>query len=159
MGSGVGATQQQLVQALPHARLLPGMKAPPTRHPGAEAELLWEMLPTDAGVQTNRIPLNTSVIERFAARVAKAPLTRGKKRLDPPTIHRHKPRRKWASRRRPSFVVACEVVVELDDCCWGAIARPYSKSGTGESVPWRSGWGLGATTAGALATQSRRDFT
>jgi hypothetical protein len=38
------------------AGLVPGGQAPPARHPRAEAQLLWQVLPLDAGVQYEQDP-------------------------------------------------------------------------------------------------------
>ena len=59
--------QQQLVQPLPDARLLPGAQPPPGRHPTAKAELLRQMLPADTRVQHEQDPLQREpIIERPA---------------------------------------------------------------------------------------------
>jgi hypothetical protein len=47
------------VQPLPHARLVPVAEPAPARHPRAEPELLREVFPLDAGVQTYKIPHKT----------------------------------------------------------------------------------------------------
>ena len=54
---GVQLGQQQLVQPLPDARLLPRPQPPPRGHPAAEAELLRQVLPADPRVQHKQDPL------------------------------------------------------------------------------------------------------
>ena len=91
---GVQLGEQQLVQPLPDAGLLPGPQPPPRGHPAAEPELLRQMLPADPGVQHEQDPLQRQpVIERLATRIAEAPLPARQQRLDPlPQPVRHIPR-------------------------------------------------------------------
>lgn len=48
--------QQDDVKAVPHAGLVPSGQPPPARHARAEAELLGQVLPLDAGVQDEQDP-------------------------------------------------------------------------------------------------------
>ena len=85
------------MQALEHSLLLPGVQATPTGHATAEAELLRQMLPADAGVEDEEDSLqDASVVERLSARVAKPAIPLGQQGLDPrPELIRGFPR--WLS--------------------------------------------------------------
>src|SRR5579864_2592766 len=76
--------EQQLVQPLPHAGLLPRAQSPPGGHPTTKAELLRQMLPTDPRVQYEQDPLQREpVIKRLPTRIAKTTLPPRQQRLDP----------------------------------------------------------------------------
>ena len=94
--------KQQLMQTLPHTRLLPRAQPPPGGHPTAETKLLRQMLPTDPRVQNEQDPLQRQpIIKRLATGIAKPPLLPWQQRLDPlpqpvrdlPRLrsHRHRP--------------------------------------------------------------------
>jgi hypothetical protein len=71
------------VQALPHARALPLVQAPPAGDTASEAELAREVRPGDAGVQDEEDPLQRLAVgQAFATGVAKAPLLPRQERLD-----------------------------------------------------------------------------
>jgi hypothetical protein len=62
--------EQQLVQLLPDARLLPRSKPTPSGHPAAEAKLLRQMLPANPRVQHKQDPLQrTTIVERLPTRI------------------------------------------------------------------------------------------
>src|SRR5579864_978265 len=76
--------EQQLVQPLPHAGLLPRAQSPPGGHPTTKAELLRQMLPTDPRAQYEQDPLQREpVIKRLPTRIAKTTLPPRQQRLDP----------------------------------------------------------------------------
>ena len=66
LAGGVQLGQQQLVQPLPDAGLLPVPQPPPAGHPAAEAELLRQVLPGDPGVQHEQDPAATPTGHRAA---------------------------------------------------------------------------------------------
>ncbi len=81
---GVQLGQQQLVQPVPDAGLLPRPQPPPSRHPAAKAKLLRQVLPADPRVQHEQDPLqHAPVIKRPATRITETPLPRRQQRLDP----------------------------------------------------------------------------
>lgn len=53
---GVQFGQQQFVQALPHAGLVPFGQPAPAGHPGTEAQFLGQELPRDCGVEHEENP-------------------------------------------------------------------------------------------------------
>src|SRR5215831_4464469 len=82
---GVQLGQQQFVQLVPDAGLLPRTQPPPRRHPAAEAELLRQMLPPDPRVEHEQDPLQRQpIVERLATRIAKTTLLPRQQRLQPP---------------------------------------------------------------------------
>src|ERR1035437_194796 len=79
----VELAQQLLMQAIPHAGLLPVAQAPPTRHTRPVAVLLRQILPRDPGVQHVQDPIERETIgDRLATRIAMAALTDRDQRLD-----------------------------------------------------------------------------
>jgi hypothetical protein len=58
------AREQQLVQPLPDTRLLPLVQAPPTGHPGAEAQLGRQMRPRDPRGEHEQDPLQRFPIRK-----------------------------------------------------------------------------------------------
>ena len=81
--------QQQLVQPLPHAGLLPPIQPTPTGHAGAEAERGRQMPPGDPGVENKEDPLQRLPIRQpLAARITP---TRNTNDQDPPKTTRATP--------------------------------------------------------------------
>lgn len=77
--------EQEFVQPLPDARLLPVAQATPAGHARAEAELLRQPLPSDAGREHEQDSIqHSSIVDSSAARVLRAPLHSGQERLDQP---------------------------------------------------------------------------
>jgi hypothetical protein len=73
--SGVQFGQEQRAQVVPDADGLPVTQPPPTGHPGAVAELLWEVTPVDPGEQHEQDPVQAcSVVQRLAPGPAVAAL-------------------------------------------------------------------------------------
>jgi hypothetical protein len=99
-----GSTQlskQQLVQALPHTRLLPLIQTPVARRSRAEPQFERQMPPRHPRVQHEQDPLQRlTVTKTLTTRIARTPLDLRQQRLDPlPQLVRHHPRRN--SHRHP----------------------------------------------------------
>jgi hypothetical protein len=109
--------EQERVQPLPHACLLPRIEAAVAGRAGPKAELERQVPPRDPGMQHKQDPLQRrTIIEPPTTRVAEATLDPRQQRLDqPPQPIRHDPRRN--SHRHP---------FQLDDGC-----RRRSSSGNG----------------------------
>lgn len=87
--------QQDLVQPLPDAGLVPVPKPPPARHARAETEVLRQVLPLDPGVQHVQDPAQYfPVRQRLTAGIPEPSLTLRQQRLQMlPQFIRHDPRR------------------------------------------------------------------
>jgi len=59
---GAELSEQQLVQAIPHAGGLPVAKPTPAGHPGAVAELLGQLLPAYPGDQDEQDPVQAGTV-------------------------------------------------------------------------------------------------
>jgi hypothetical protein len=63
--------EEELVEALEDASLLPFVEATPARHPGAVTELLRESLPGDPGREHEQDPgEDSAVVETLSARIS-----------------------------------------------------------------------------------------
>jgi hypothetical protein len=86
--------EQQRVQSLPNAGLLPIAQPPPTRHPRPAPKLLRQPLPADTSAEHKQDPRqHPSVIEWPPTRIAKPARLPRNQRLEPhPQLVRHLPR-------------------------------------------------------------------